>query len=367
MRLHALTGLRFFAALAVVIYHAGRHVEPQLTHYAGLGNTGVTFFFVLSGFVLAWTARQGDRAGHFYWRRFARVWPLHLVMTLAAVLLMLSWGEGMSLPILIVTVLLVQAWMPPNSWHYGYNQVSWSLSCEAFFYATFPWLAPRLLDFPRRARVVLAVVPAAMVMGALLVLTIAPARSGFLLFVNPAYRLGEFVVGICLATLLRSGWRPPLSIRTSSLFVVGSYAIGMGIANTLFVDPLALPAVVGDLLMLPGLALLISAVAAHELGGGVTWLAYGPVVLLGEWSFALYLVHDLVLRSLAHVRAPWVPKPALLVVAVLLAVGLSWLLHVVVERPVERYLRSRMKSQDWHVADHPNSIAVNAGDVAPRG
>jgi peptidoglycan/LPS O-acetylase OafA/YrhL len=60
----------------------------------GLGYTGVAFFFVLSGVVLAWSHKAGDTKKSFYWRRFARVWPLHALMTALAVpLILLSGGS----------------------------------------------------------------------------------------------------------------------------------------------------------------------------------------------------------------------------------------------------------------------------------
>lgn len=342
----------------MVIYHAGRNIEPSLIPFAGLGNTGVTFFFVLSGFVLAWTARGDDRPSHFYWRRFARVWPLHLTTTLIALLLMVLWSDKVSWPLLVLTLLMLQAWLPPNDWHYGFNQVSWSLSAEAFFYAVFPLFARSLLTSPTRARVALAVVPALMVAVAAAVLSVLPSKAGFLLFVNPAYRFGEFVIGVALASLIRSGWRPPLSLRGATACVALTYCAGMVFAHVAYGNPLRMPIVVGDLLMLPGLALLISAAAVHELDGAPTWLAAKPLVRLGEWSFALYLIHDLLLRAAAHVEWTWLPTPVLISFSVAAAIILSAVLHVGIERPAERWLRGRIRRSDPQVRAKPTSVGV---------
>ncbi|MFD9319826.1 acyltransferase family protein [Streptomyces sp. NPDC060053] len=56
-RLPSLTGLRFWAALLVVLYHLSRQVGivPGVSDVVWYGRSGVTFFFVLSGVVLAWT------------------------------------------------------------------------------------------------------------------------------------------------------------------------------------------------------------------------------------------------------------------------------------------------------------------------
>ena len=77
-RLPSLTGLRFWAALLVVLYHLSRSVGPLpvISDVAWYGRSGVTFFFVLSGFVLTWTYfDQRPKLSTFWWRRFARIWP----------------------------------------------------------------------------------------------------------------------------------------------------------------------------------------------------------------------------------------------------------------------------------------------------
>lgn len=78
-RLPSLTGLRFWAALLVVLYHLTTQVGTiqPVSAMVMYGRTGVTFFFVLSGFVLAWTySGRPIPVLVFFWRRFARLWPL---------------------------------------------------------------------------------------------------------------------------------------------------------------------------------------------------------------------------------------------------------------------------------------------------
>lgn len=77
-RLDSLTALRWFAALAVFGRHSVRPVG-FLQHLIPQGATAVSFFFVLSGFVLAWSWRDGDTARGFYRRRAARVYPAYVV------------------------------------------------------------------------------------------------------------------------------------------------------------------------------------------------------------------------------------------------------------------------------------------------
>lgn len=87
-RLDALTGLRFYAALLVFAFHISLSrfyignpdiVEPLQFILKNGGWFGVTFFFILSGFVLMWSARAGDTPGRFIWRRIAKIVPNHAV------------------------------------------------------------------------------------------------------------------------------------------------------------------------------------------------------------------------------------------------------------------------------------------------
>ena len=82
--LHTLTALRWPAAFAVFAFHVapfflGTSLQTPIVYLTSAGPAGVSFFFVLSGFVLTWSRRTGDRRRDFYRRRFARIYPLHLV------------------------------------------------------------------------------------------------------------------------------------------------------------------------------------------------------------------------------------------------------------------------------------------------
>jgi peptidoglycan/LPS O-acetylase OafA/YrhL len=142
----ALTGLRFLAALVVFVHHVNDFDWfPKLAFSPG--DLGVSFFFVLSGFILTYVYHDRLKTTadvrRFYFTRWARIWPLHAVtLALWCWLLFelngrgpLEWGGQ-----LVANVLLLQSWVPNYDWIYGYNSVSWSISAEAFFYLVFPLL-----------------------------------------------------------------------------------------------------------------------------------------------------------------------------------------------------------------------------------
>ncbi|CAM5289982.1 acyltransferase [Streptomyces atroolivaceus] len=130
-RLPSLTGLRFWAALLVVLYHLSRQAGeiPGLSQAVWYGRSGVTFFFVLSGFVLAWTydgATVPTRV--FLWRRFARIWPLMVVTSAASVGAWLWLDKAVSAKAVVANLLLVHAWIPETEYLKGANPAAWSLT-----------------------------------------------------------------------------------------------------------------------------------------------------------------------------------------------------------------------------------------------
>ncbi len=153
--LKALTGIRFFAAFYVVIFHTrvGQVLQDHGLHAAGNfflnGYLAVPLFFLLSGFILAYTyegqiEEPGDHR-RFWEARFARIWPVY------AVSLVMASIPSFTLPspgAALATICMVQAWNPFDMGMAGtWNFVCWTLSVEAVFYLVFPrfqtWLEER--------------------------------------------------------------------------------------------------------------------------------------------------------------------------------------------------------------------------------
>lgn len=358
--LPSLTGLRFFAAIMVVLYHVSRYIPPSPAFDAvfGLGYVGVTFFFVLSGFILTWTHRRGDKPRAFYWRRFARIWPLHALLTITAIVFFVVSSRPQNPVGLALVVPLLQAWAPPGDLHYAYNGVSWTLSCEAFFYAMFPALILAVLsNRNRNLKRWIGGLVGTMTLFVFLVLAIARPASdlvgvtsdqvtGFALYIFPGFRIGEFILGMMLAALLRNGWSPKLSVPGCALAVTGAYILLLVFAAACFDSPYDVPMGVIDLVMMPFLAALIVAAAVLDSRESGRVLAHPALVALGRWSFALYVVHELVIRVADEFiwvdtsGGEWTRAAGCVVVSI----GLAAAVFRVVERPLERVLRRRLGS-----------------------
>lgn len=319
-RLESLTALRFFAAFLIVL---GHHLAlaPQVS--GGLldhAYVGVTFFFLLSGFVLTWSQQPDDTPGAFLWRRFARVWPLHALLWLV-VLATLPQPAGSSAGTIVANLLLLQSWSTDPLVYASVNGVAWSLSNEAFFYVMFPLLAA-VLPFGRaRIASVAGVLIAAMAVCSILF-------SAWTLYIFPPYRIGEFIIGMLLARAISAGWRPQITLARAGWATVILY---VAVASS------GLERDWADMAMLPAFALLIGAAARADLSSVRTWLSSPVLVRLGQWSFALYLIHY-PLFSLC--RQMGFGGLGAYVAAIVLAVALSGVAYTVFERPVERRLRA---------------------------
>ncbi len=346
-RLGTLTGLRFFGALAVVCCHVGAQFTDQrsLTALAGYGYIGVTFFFMLSGFVLTWSAGT-TTPRRFLWMRFCRVWPLQFVLTVVAFTVLATQEKVAGAVGHVAQILLLQAWSPRQGVYFGGNGVSWSLSCEMFFYLVFPFVIGPLSRLRGRGLAITAAITVA-------VLTIAPLvafamnvpglTTYWLFFIFPPYRFGEFLLGMLLARAVSLGLRLAAPGGCAVLATGGLALVLWRLATfTAHTGSLVARPYVA-LLALPLFGLLLLAGATADLDGRRTGLNWWLPLRLGEWSFALYLVHK-PLFLLTQTWGWWPSSTGLTGFAdglafVLLAVALAAALHYLTERPIERYLR----------------------------
>ncbi|MET7288011.1 acyltransferase [Streptomyces sp. NPDC005573] len=341
--LPSLTGLRWMAALLVFGLHVhnfgyfGGGAGRIVTWGFGAGATGVSFFFVLSGFVLTWSARPRDRAFAFWRRRIARVYPVHLATLVVALVMAYVLSRQAKPPTpkqALANIALVHSWWHP--WWQTLNPVSWSLACEAFFYAAFPALILLLRRLGARGAAALG----ALSVAAVLVLAWADAHHwvGQSLYSLPAARLPEFVLGAVTARLvLLDRWRGPGLEAALALAVLGYFFV-----------PQVTPGYPATVCTLAGFTALIPAAALADLNGLPSMWRHRRLVRLGELSFAFYMIHLLVLRAGTSLLGT---KPhfgllaglAVTATAFALSLALSWVLYEAVESPARRLILRRRR------------------------
>jgi peptidoglycan/LPS O-acetylase OafA/YrhL len=342
-RLDSLTGLRFLAALLVFASHTlaffdrtviGASLHPSLEP----GAAGVSFFFILSGFVLTWTHRPGDRAGPFYRRRFARIAPSYwIAVALFIPMTAVARPEETGALLLQMAPQFVglHAWIPDSDYYWAGNGVTWSISCEMFFYALFPLLIVQAVRMSQRARwwaagvlAVLVIVPPFVLQP----LTHGDTVADWAIFIFPVQRLWEFILGILIALWIKEGGRIRYIGLGSSLALV-AVAYGVAVIAPAYLIWVAIP-------FIP-FALTIATAAQADLDGSRSVFRHPVLVKLGEWSFAFYLTHQLVIRAVDYVLMPTSTGEAIAASALSLvgALASAFVLYTFVERPLEKRLR----------------------------
>lgn len=337
-----MTGLRFVGALMVFGFHV--LATPMLaTGAAGRvmswvfaqGSAGVSFFFILSGFVLTWSARPNDTARAFWRRRFAKIYPNHFVTFLGAAGILILKGLGIGVLAAVANLLLIQAWIPSASIYFGMNTPSWSLACEAFFYAMFPLIYKGVLVLRSRYLWPSAVAALALVWAIPAVVQLTPDGWHYwLIWIFPVARLPEFVAGMLLARVVREGRWIGLSLGWATAIAVVAYAVARWVPfDARIVAFTAIP-----------FALLIAAAGSADAAGLPTLWRHRWAVFLGEISYAFYLVHQLVLRGVKFAIGSHQSIAVEALVAVLalgITLVLSWALYRFVEQPAMRALKAR--------------------------
>lgn len=384
--LDALTGGRFLAAYWVLVYHFTiqfRYVAfpgkpqttgslpPLLAPILMQGHLGVDFFFLLSGFILAYsylasdgTLRGSKRA--FWVARIARIYPVYLlglVLGLWPFYLDVNRDSAQVVVSGILHVTMLHSWIPIGL---DWNQPSWSLGVEATFYLLFPCILPLAARLPRRNLWALAIVSwllfVAMNLG-LLALTndglphmVVPWRD--LVRYEPLVSMPEFIGGMALGLLFtRNGgagirWLPRLRGWAFDFLILVLLALLIGIMTITFKSKLYDSAVdIGAPAVMPFLAMLILLLACQR-GMFARLLSTPVMVWLGEISYGIYILQkpvwalldgqlwsvvDGISRFVIHRPANNYFLLAGLTVLLITCAGLSYQL---LETPLRRWIRA---------------------------
>ena len=361
-RLPAVTSLRFFAAFHVALFHMnemGAITGPAwLKTFAGIGYVGVSFFFVLSGFILVYTyAGRNIVLGDFYQTRFARIYPAYLFSLLLSFPFFYFGAMKMHIPFFyfaeqhftlatVLVLLLLQAWVPPAA--LAWNSVAWSLSVEAFFYAIFPFALIRFGKFSRR--VLWAVIPACWIAGLAIsigYLAMRPAGAAYVSSANwsgavqfvkffPLVRLPEFLMGmVCGYLFIRSERNPKLALPLVALGLLGVAAVA---AASKFVPYL----VVHTAMSGPAFAAVVYGIALQP--KWASWLNNRLLVLFGDASYSFYLLHTMFVWPFFHdFKTQAVRNNGFLGIAIwtVMMLIISSLVYRFIEEPSRRKLRPK--------------------------
>lgn len=356
-----LTSLRFLAAIYVVVYHywTSYHLSDARPLLVELGHTGVTFFFLLSGFILSYSydddgAFPKGKTGRFYLARFARIYPVYLATILVmfpGVFLLKNTGvadQQFRELWALASPLALHAWIPGAAC--SLNCPNWSISTEAFFYLLFPFIFAPVFRRPLLAIVLAAAAMVAIwvvqmeiwigtgrALAAMPIATFESDRAGNLLaqlFIYfPLTRVPEFLIGIALYGLWKRGAD---RISAGRLYLAGALGAVVVLASAPFMPYNILATGFAAICYAP-----IILAAANTRSGPL----FRPTfVWLGQISFALYLVHspvDSYLRTIDRValgsKLAAMPLVFFAVATVVALVAAALLFHAL-EQPARKVI-----------------------------
>jgi peptidoglycan/LPS O-acetylase OafA/YrhL len=313
--LPALTGIRTLLAIFIILFHFTPPHLGLLYPFIDNGYVFVGVFFLISGYVL--TYNYADRAKtlvkrEFWLARFSRLYPVYLLVLLLSLrMLQDEWHARPHAEFwqgLILTPFVLQGWSPSVATFW--NTVAWTLSSEIVLYAAFPWLIR--VPWPKR--------PLHLVLLLLTLWVIGLIPHSLYLLLNPDHIIGPvdrysstqlirflkytplpyvctFLAGVTLGKLQLAVTLTPrhrLILSTVSLIIVGLFFYTL-VRNTPYL------LMHGGLLTPIFAALVLGLSGPHQISALFSWR---PLLLIGESSYCLYLLHFNVFQLLHTYRVP---------------------------------------------------------------
>jgi peptidoglycan/LPS O-acetylase OafA/YrhL len=369
-RLPVLDGLRFLAALTVVVFHYvasgggrdapawGRPVESIFPHAQGpaaFGWLGAHLFFVISGFVICMTC-WGRGPGTFFASRAARLYPGYWFAVLATAGVLAAWPQVRPRPAtadVLTNLTMVQAALGVDD----VDEVYWTLWVELRFYLLFALVVWAGLTHRR-----VVVFASAWTVAAAL----APAVDSRVvdLVVMPSYA-PYFIAGVAMYLVHRFGSSPLLWGIVGFNWLLAQHHLATAIRHKEGWMRQDIPDWIVSLITAGGFA----AIALVALGctDRLRWPRVGAVLTgLGATTYPLYLLHkNIGLVVIYHLRDA-VP-PGLLVAGLIVAMtSVAYLVHRLVERPIGAWLRRGLMAVPAVVGASRPDVDIVRAHTLPR-
>jgi exopolysaccharide production protein ExoZ len=326
MTIFNLQFLRGLAALGVVFYHTDFRL-PGDWHTEFFG---VSTFFVISGFIMCFITRDptgGDATpGGFMMRRIIRIVPLYWFCTLALIALL-------NRPPVTLHIDPILAWVSANAPHllrslffvpsetFPTLGVGWTLNFEMYFYVLF---AAALLINQRFAPLI-----AAAIVYAVFKANALDVDNFLIKFYSHAY-IHYFLHGIALFYV----WTFTKNYVPKWPTIIVCVATVVGIYGSQFVPPQQATYNYGATYF--PVMLVAAALFAASAGADITWR---PLGLLGDASYAIYLVHTIFMEMIRRATPPWKEHVIVMLAVVTAATLVGIAVHLWIEKPILKLIR----------------------------
>lgn len=353
MQIPQLTITRFLASISIVILHFGLFSWPMnMKHISQFGGdliNGITYFFVLSGFILVVSQVKNNELPDqiekklFWRRRFARIYPVYFLSVILFFAVRFEYDPSISLVWQInqyfFSLFLLQSWKYKIA--LDVNFPAWSLSVEAFFYLIFPWIYYCIIRMKNKFILILALLS-----WCLNILTIQWLMAGNApsYFINyfPLLHVSTFLIGVCAGILFarNQSWL----IRQRRKIYVLVILSGIYFLWGMYCDKTEHERFRQNGYMALYFGLFIIAVSVIQ-GKVKAILSWKPLQFLGEISYSVYIFQFIVLL----VCQKYIPamsdkkETGLFWLYVLILQVFSAIIYLSFEKPMRRLLTKRSK------------------------
>lgn len=325
-----LDGLRFFAALMVILQHTSDYKSFAVPGYSDvfrnylseLGGYGVTLFFVLSGFLISYLLfAEKEKNGtvdikNFYLRRILRIWPLYFLYGILIIFtvdfLFSKLGTVVDTPelvnLLYLATFTVNFQMIFTPFNKGIVEILWSVCIEEQFYAIWPWIVKWF--FKNMKAVILSFIIIGIASSAIMYHLNAAdiIKSSFYpVYFFPLCRFTHFGVGILAAWLLfnKSIQNKVRGIIASKTLQITVFVSAFILSFQIIVLPKILSVYLFDFIPAALFAFIILAASGSHF---IFNFDNKVLRVLGTYSYGLYIIHPAVGQLLIAVFKKWVPN-----------------------------------------------------------
>lgn len=350
--IYSLTGLRFIAALYVFLFHMEIRWPVSSNIYMSnvikQGAIGMSLFFILSGFLLAYTyTDRRYQIREYFFNRFARIYPVYFLSAVLSIPFISGAGSEplngvVKIALLIISnIFLIQAWFVQffPLWNDG---GSWSISAELFFYVLFPYLL--LLFRGLYLKNIIITLVFFYILCALpgIIINYYPSNNDIIYYSVPIYRLSEFIFGILLYKISKiAGSKFAINDLTLLIFILilVGYLAYFGPNFNLYIGH--------NFIVIPLLGIIVYSLSSHS--GYISRILSGKVlVFLGKISYCFYSFqviallllidkHDILIRNYPLLNNNFL----LLSITFVLLIVLSSIGYLSIEVPARNFLKQK--------------------------
>lgn len=292
----SLQSLRFLFALMIFLHHSA-------LNWGALGAFPVSFFLILSGFVLM--KGYGSRINDFSYfaflkKRIQKIYPTHVLCLLIALLVSLIIVRPVNLLNTVPSFFMLQAWIPSKEVYFAGNSVSWYVSVIVFCYALFPLLVKCIKKYPT---ITMAVSVGLYIIAGFIV----PEKlEHAVLYINPLFRIVDFILGMWLFEALESDRfsevaRKVSNLKTGSKFLLESIVFAISLLFIVVSLKIESQFTYAAFWWIPSLLIIYTFYTLDASPGPLTRVLHSKwLVTLGSISYAFYLLHISVLTLNDH-------------------------------------------------------------------